>query len=92
MEFLEKFRGRLGLDDQELTKGQAGDMITKLKHGAIARFRDAQREKRKLERENALRAKREEKEKKKVEKERAKEEALRQLRMREEVKVGRLDA
>lgn len=92
MEFLERFRDRFELKDGELTKGQAADMITKLKHGAIGRFRDAQREKRKLEKENALRAKNEEKEKKKVEKERAKDEALRQLRMREEVKVGRLDA
>lgn len=92
MEFLEKFRERLGLGDQELTKGRAGDMITKLKHGAIARFREAQREKKRAEREIASRTKKEEKEKKKAEKERAKDEALRQLRMREEVRVGRLNA
>lgn len=92
MVILDRFREQLGLGDRELTKGQAGDVITKLKHGAIARFKESQREKKKAERETISRAKKEEKEKKKAEKERAKEEAVRLLRMREEVKVGRLDA
>lgn len=93
MTFLEKFREKLGLEEgQDLTKGRAGDMITKLKHGAIARFKEGQREKRKAERETISRLKKEEKEKKKADRQRAKEEAVRLLRMREEVKVGRLEA
>lgn len=67
-------------------------MITKLRHGAIARFKKAQQDKKRAEREAMSRVKREEKERKKAEKERAKDEAVQQLRKREEVKVGRLEA
>lgn len=46
MRFLEKFQDWFGIEG-EITKGQAGDMITKLKHGAIARFKKAEKERRK---------------------------------------------
>ena len=39
------------LTESDLTKGQAGDMVTKLKHGARGRFERLQTERRKLERE-----------------------------------------
>lgn len=48
MKFLDKFRDWFNIDGP-ITKGQAGDMITKLKHGAISRFKQAEKEKKKAE-------------------------------------------
>lgn len=56
LKFLNKLRSQ---DDQltedDITKGKAADMITKIKHGARGRFSDLQASKRRLERQQQLR-------------------------------------
>ena len=47
--FLNKLRPKDGqLKPEDITKGKAGDMITKLKHGARGRFADIEADRRRM--------------------------------------------